>query len=177
MPRVTVLVLVLVAAPSVVLAQPWPVEFAARRCEFERALALLDAEKPVPKDQWEHGILRARLLLQLERSKEALATLAKLPLPRTKEQQADFFFLSGMALALGKELQRALEALEKARAAGVDASLIDGAAGMAYLTAGKVTEAEQALLRALKDDPRSRYRRGSARVLGQAEAGPRLRPA
>lgn len=102
---------------------------------------------------WDHGILRARLRLQLERSKDALATLSTLTTPKTEEQRADFFFVNGMALGLTKDLRPALESLNKAKAAGVATSLIDGAVGMAYLAAGKAEEAERALLRALKSDP------------------------
>lgn len=145
----------LAVTPSATTAQPWPVEFAARRCEFDRALALLEAfqAKDASIDQWEYGMLRARLLLQLERSKDAIAALGKLPAPKTKDQLAEFLFINGMALGLSKELLPALESLNKARAAGVDPSLIEGAVGMAYLAAGKGEEAERALLGALKSDP------------------------
>jgi tetratricopeptide (TPR) repeat protein len=146
--------LVLAANPSPELTQVWPVEFAGRRCEFARALALLDhVAASGAKEQWEYGLLRARLLLQLERPKEALEVLNKMPKPANIEQQADQLFISGMAYGLGKDLVRALESLRKAKEQGADPSLIDGATGMAYLIAGKLAEAEDSLLRALKSDP------------------------
>jgi tetratricopeptide (TPR) repeat protein len=136
------------------LKQVWPVEFAARHCEFGRALALLDhVGMRTTEERWKRGLLRARLLLQLERPKEALEVLTKLPKPADAKQQAEQLFISGMAYGLGKDLIRALESLRKAKELGTDPSLVDGAIGMAYLVAGRASEAEESLLRALKDDP------------------------
>lgn len=155
MVRLIAVAFLLVVTPSATTAQPLPVEFAAGRCEFDTALALLDAfEAEAPsEDQWSFLMLRARLLLQLGRSKDAVATLGRLPTPKTREEQAEFFLVKGMALGLDKKTLPALESLSKAKAAGVDPTLIDGAVGMAYLAAGKGDEAERVLLRALKSDP------------------------
>lgn len=141
--------LVLIALYTGVGAAPVMVQEAANQCRFEEALKILDVvPRSLARSQDERQLLRARLLLQLGKYSEVLATLSSMKGAPAGEAE----LRQGLALAnLGREGD-ALAAFESAEKSGADSALVAGGRGLAAMGKKDWERAEALLIAALKID-------------------------
>src|SRR6267142_474749 len=134
-------------SPSLHLA-----EMTADKCLYGEALRMLD-EVPA-SEQRTHAaqMLRARLLVQLERGREAVAILTSLP-PGTGREEADRLMLLGLAFSAANDLPKAEKTLRQAQQLGSEKDLVEASIGMLRLQARRLSEAEVILRTVLKRDP------------------------
>jgi len=97
-------------------------------------------------------MLRARLLVQLERGGQAVAILTSLP-PLSGREEADRLLLLGLALSADNDLPAAEKALREAQQLGAEEDLVEGAIGVLRIQARRLPEAEVILRAVLKRDP------------------------
>ncbi len=128
-------------------------EVTATHCFFGEALQELDRAPPREQASSEGQWLRARLLVQLERGREAVAILSNKALATTPAQEGDRLLLLGLAQGAAKDLPGAEATLRLALQAGSDRDLVEGAMATLRLRAGKMVEAEKMLRAVLRRTP------------------------
>lgn len=128
-------------------------EMAAERCMYDVALEFLDKGPKTERDSRAGLLLRARLLVQLERGRDALTTLRLVPKSRVPAEEADRLLAFAFAHGSAGELDQAERAFADAAAAGADADIVDGGIAGLRIQAGKLTEAEQLLRVVLRRSP------------------------
>src|SRR2546425_10151109 len=147
MVAVTVLLAIGGGGPSLHL-----VEMTADRCLFGEALRMLD-EVPASEQRTRAAqMLRARLLVQLERGRRAVAILTSLP-PRGGREEADRLMLLGLAFSAANDLPAAEKALRQAQQLGSEKDLVEASIGMLRIQARRLSEAEVILRTVLLRDP------------------------
>lgn len=122
-------------------------EEVANQCRFDDALAMTRDMSPLFHSRAETAVLRARLLLQLDRFDEVLSELVGIP------PDADVLLLKGLALAGAKRHEEAVVTLESAAKAGADPGLVAGAMGVAAADVAAWDEADRVLTEELTKDP------------------------
>ena len=127
-------------------------EITADKCLYGEALRILD-EVPTSEQRTRAAqMLRARLLVQLERGGQAVAILTSLP-PLSGREEADRLLLLGLALSADNDLPAAEKALREAQQLGAEEDLVEGAIGMLRIQARRLPEAEVILRTVLERDP------------------------
>ena len=144
---VTVLLAIGGGGPSLHL-----VEMTADRCFYGEALRMLD-EVPASEQRTRAAqMVRARLLVQLERGRQAVAILTSLP-PRSGQEEADRLMLLGLAFSAANDLPAAEKTLRQAQQLGSEKDLVEASIGMLRIQARRLPEAEVILRTVLKRDP------------------------
>src|SRR5712664_3205176 len=133
--------------PSLPLA-----EMTADRCLYGEALRMLDEVPAFEQHARAAQMLRARLLVQLERGGQAVAILTSLP-PRSGRREADRLMLLGLAFSAANDLPAAEKALRQAQQLGSEKDLVEASIGMLRIQARRLPEAEVILRTVLKRDP------------------------
>src|SRR2546422_8613375 len=147
MVAVTVLLAIGGGGPSLHL-----VESTAESLLFGEALGLLDEVRASEQRARVAQIGRARLLVQLERGRRAVAILTSLP-PRGGREEADRLMLLGLAFSAANDLPAAEKALRQAQQLGSEKDLVEASIGMLRIQARRLSEAEVILRTVLLRDP------------------------
>ncbi len=145
----------LVVLPSVsVFAQSiQQAEMAAERCMYAEAIAYLDKAPQRERKSRVGLLLRARLLIQLDRGSAAVDTLKGIPPSAQRDEEADRLLAVGLALSSAHRLEEADKALRAAREAGADRDVVEEALAVTLIQRGHLDEAEQALRLVLSRSP------------------------
>jgi tetratricopeptide (TPR) repeat protein len=125
----------------------------ANACRFAGALAVADTMSTSVYGERMIAITRARLLLQLERFKDAEALLERWKSSGSQAEQAEANLLLGLVQARTAKEDVALATLESARRLGADPVLVEGAKAVAALEHHDFELAEAKLLSALRAAP------------------------
>lgn len=126
---------------------------AADECDFERALKL--TERGGGNEQLQ-ALIRARLLVQLQRGKEALEAIDRIPTGSPLFERGERSLLKAMALAEARRFDEALRVLDASEAEGGDVGLIEGNRARIEIELHRFPAAEQRLRRLLaKESPRA----------------------
>jgi Flp pilus assembly protein TadD len=133
--------------PSLPLA-----EMTADRCLYGEALRMLDEVPAFEQHTRAAQMLRARLLVQLERGRQAVAILTSLSSGSGREE-ADRLMLLGLAFSAANDLPAAEKTLRQAQQQGADEDLVEASIGMLRIQARRLPEAELILRAVLKRDP------------------------
>ncbi|MDX2015801.1 MAG: hypothetical protein SFW67_36745 [Myxococcaceae bacterium] len=151
--RTPLLVAVLVWGLSASAQSMQLAEMAADRCMYDVALTYLDKAPKRERDSRLGLLLRARLLIQLDRGVAAVEILQRLSPTAQREEEADRLLALGLALSSAKRLEEADKALVSAREAGADRDVVEEALAVTLIQRGKLDEAEQALRSVLSRSP------------------------
>jgi Flp pilus assembly protein TadD len=133
--------------PSLPLA-----EMTADRCLYGEALRMLDEVPAFEQHTRAAQMLRARLLVQLERGGQAVAILTSLS-SGSGRKEADRLMLLGLAFSAANDLPAAEKTLRQAHQQGADEDLVEASIGMLRTQARRLPEAEVILRAVLKRDP------------------------
>ncbi len=149
------LLLLAVSLPWATFADDDPVivSHLAGLCRFDEALNFASTLSPQVHSQRAIDLLKARLLVQLDRPKEALQLLRPWVADGERPAQAEVQFMMGLALGGLGQQKEAHRTLQRALALGTDPLLILGAEGLAEASAGASERAESRFLEALARDP------------------------
>lgn len=146
-------VVTLFAIVVVVSAQLDLAVLAADDCEFERALKLTERG---PADEHLRAFIRARLLIQLHRGKDALEAIDRIPTGSPLFERGERSLLKAMALAEARRFDEALRVLDASEAEGADVGLIEGNRAQVEIELRRFPEAEDRLRRLLaRESPRA----------------------
>lgn len=147
-------VLALTLMPLVASGQSIQVaEMAADRCMYDDALVFL-GEAPKREAESRRGrLLRARLLIQLDRGEEAVGVLASVPRSLQKSEEAERLIALGLAFSSAKRLDEADSTLVLAKEAGGDQDIVDSALGEILIQRNNLDQAEALLRAVLKRSP------------------------
>lgn len=145
---VTLFVIMVVVSSQLDLAV-----MAAEECDFERALKL--TERAGGNEQLQ-ALIRARLLVQLHRGKEALDAIDRIPKGSALFERGERSLLKAMALAEAKRFDEALRVLDASESEGGDVGLIEENRARIEIDLRRFPEAEKRLRRLLaKESPRA----------------------
>jgi tetratricopeptide (TPR) repeat protein len=146
-------VVTLFAIGWVVCSQLDLAAMAADDCDFDRALKLTER---ATADEQRQAFVRARLLIQLHRGKEALEAIDRIPTGSPLFERGERSLLRAMALAEARRFDEALRVLDASEAEGGDVGLIEGNRARIEIDLRRFPEAEKRLRRLLvKESPRA----------------------
>ncbi len=159
-PRIAVLGFFLLAsvasaeAPSVASADAlWLVESFAGRCDFDVALSQWSKVSLEERSSFDGRLLRARILIQLDRGSDALAELNALRAEADDKRLAEVLLTLGLAQSSARLFGQAEKTIRAAGEKGADLDLVEAGLAEIRLGSGKVAEAEELLRQLLRRVP------------------------
>lgn len=153
MPSARVAMLGVLLFGSTASAQIWLAELSADYCDFDRALLYLDQAGPTERSSFDGRLLRARLLVQLDRGREALPELRRLSKAAPSQRAGDILLATALAQSSARALTDAEATLLLAAKHGVHRDLIDAGLAELRLSSGRTVEAESMLRKLLRRSP------------------------
>lgn len=125
----------------------------ADQCRFVEAVALVAKAPERERESREGRLMHARLLIQLERGREAYVAVASLAASPRIEEEAERQFALALAASAEGALDTAEAHLTRAAGLGVDRDLIDEASAVVQIQRGALNEAEDLLRDVLERSP------------------------
>ena len=140
--------------PLVAEAQPFVIaEAFADGCDYSAALTHWAQEPAEDRESFDGRLLKARLLIQLDRGREAIAELEPLQKTASESRTAEVLLALGLAQSSARLFTDSEKTLKAARQKGADADLIDAGIAELRLSAGKFKESEILLRQVLRRSP------------------------
>jgi tetratricopeptide (TPR) repeat protein len=125
----------------------------ADHCLFAEALTRLEKAGSSDARSREGLLMRARLLIQLERGREAVTLLEAIGPSKLKSDEADRQLALALAQSAAGTLDAADRHLDQAQRLGADLDLVEGARAVVLLQRGKLDQAERVLRAVLSRSP------------------------